>query len=140
MEVKIEVDELQFKNMLDKQLEDMPVDVLQNIIAESVHTYFTQDKCKKVENLFVDVNDSSWTTTKSASQFLLNVMEDCDFSAMQDIIDKMLDDLNRNYHNILIEVVTRMIVQGLSNHYSFYDSVNSIVRDQLVALHNPEVR
>ena len=55
MKIEINVDETQFKDILDKELQDLPKEVLQNIIVESIKGYFQQDPlppdaCKHCSN------------------------------------------------------------------------------------------
>lgn len=132
MEIKIDVDELQFKEVLNKQLRDMPEDIIQKIIMECIREYFTQNNCEMISKLFVQTNRESWGyEKKSSTEFLERVMKECDYSKLQDVVDMAIENLKDDYHHILMEVLTNQLLLGLTSNFGFRDGLEVAVRDIL---------
>ncbi len=133
MEIKIDVDELQFKEVLNKQLRDMPEDIIQKIIMECIREYFTQNNYEMIDKLFVQSNkDYYGFEKKSATEFLNRLIEECDYSKLQDIVDLAILDLRHNYNDILIDVLTLQLLQSFRNS-NFESGLNMTIRDILNA-------
>lgn len=131
MEIKIDVDELQFKEVLNKQLRDMPEDIIQKIIMECIREYFTQNNYEMIDKLFVQSNkDYYGFEKKSATEFLNRLIEECDYSKLQDIVDLAILDLRHNYNDILIDVLTLQLLQSFRNS-NFENGLNMTIRNIL---------
>ena len=56
MKVEINIDETEFKELLDGQLSKLSDETIQNIILESIKQYFAKNDYKNVEDLFLQVD------------------------------------------------------------------------------------
>ena len=130
MKVEINVDEMQFKELLDKQLTELPQEVIQNIIIESIREYFTQDDYKMIENLFIETKTSYGYTEKNSSYFLQGLMRGCDYSKLQEVVDAAIENLKENNERILKDMFIEAIADRLSNTYTMRDSVARILIDR----------
>ena len=150
--IQIEVDEDQFKSLIEKEITDLPKDQIQKIIIESIKSYLTGDETIKIEEVTknsynttiypVEVNRRNYNnlnalltkrydnysgTSYQASDFLINLIKECDFSGLQEVVDNMIEDLKNNYHTILIEVLSKQLVNSIFDERNFKDSVLNII-------------
>lgn len=138
MKVEINVDETQFKDILDKELQDLPKEILQNIIAESIRGYFQQDDYKNVERIFIkdSQNAYSYYHSKEASDLLKSVLKDCNYSELQDVVDEAINTLKNEHYNILKNILTDMFIQGLTQDYKFRESLELAINEVLIRRNN----
>ena len=128
MKVEINVDEMQFKELLDKQLTELPQEVIQNIIIESIREYFTQNDYQMIENLFIKKETHYGYTEKSSSEFLNRLMNGCDYSKLQEVVDAAVENLKENNERILKDMLIEALANSLSNTFSMRQSVENILR------------
>ena len=128
MKVEINVDETQFKELLDNHLSTLPEDTIKDIIVESIRAYFSQNNYEKIEQLFIDSRTSyGGYTEKCANYFLKKLVSDCDYSKLQEVVDVSIDDLKENHERILKDLFIEAIVKSLNNTYSFRETVTQIL-------------
>ncbi len=150
--IQIEVDEDQFKSLIEKEITDLPKDQIQKIIIESIKSYLTGDETIKIEEvtknsygttiypvkvyrrnynnlnaLLTKIYDNYSGTSYQASDFLINLIKECDFSGLQEVVDNMIEDLKNNYHTILIEIVSKQLVNSIFNERDFKENVLNII-------------
>ena len=136
MEVKIEVSESQFKDILEKELTELPKETIQKVIVESIKEYFVQDNYKNLNAFLVDQNNGYGYATKTASKFLNEKLNDCNYSELQEVVDNMIKELKANYNTVLIERMTNILTRGITNDYAFQSAVEGIVTSQLIKMKN----
>lgn len=127
MTVQLKVDETQFKELLDKELKDMPKEVIQEAILSAIKEYFSIDDGK---NLGFLIEESGYHYgEKRPSDFLKKTLAECDYSKLQNIIDKMSEELEKNHKFILQEVVLNALINGFTNTYSMQEVLRSQISD-----------
>ena len=127
MKVEINIDETQFKELLDGHLSKLPEDTIKNIIVESIHGYFSQNNYERIENLFIETKDHYGYKEKCASPFLQRLVRDCDYSKLQDVLDAAINNLVENNEKILKNMFIEAIAAKMHNTYSFEDSVRRVL-------------
>ena len=124
MKIEINVDETQFKDILDKELQDLPKEVLQNIIVESIKGYFQQDDYKNVEKIFLHEEKSSYGWSHNEpNELLTSVLKNCDYYQLQDVVDEAINILKKEHYNILKDILKDMFIKGLTTNYTFQSSL-----------------
>lgn len=125
MKVEINIDETEFKELLDGQLSKLSDETIQNIILESIKEYFVKNDYKNVEDLFLQVDKNQYYgyTSKSANPFFEGLIRDCDYSKLQDLLDKTIDALINNHEEIIKSVFLEAISDKIANTYSFRDHI-----------------
>ena len=136
MEVKLDISEEQLKELMEKELKDLPKEMIQNILVECIKGYFSSNDNARLENIFVEQRNS-WNYVKEPSQFLQKILNDCDYSGLQEVVDKCIEDLKENYRNILLTAISESLINGLTNTYSFQNVIRESIRDELIRLNNP---
>lgn len=129
MEVKIQVDETKFKDVLENELDAFSPEDLHDIIAECIGEYFRSNNYKAIEKIMFDqgfYRDTPSTLLKEA-------VTKCDYSGLQDVVDAMIEKLRNNYQDVLAEVLWLQISRTLANSYSIQDSMNTAILNAIEA-------
>lgn len=118
MEIKINVDETKFKDVLENELNAFSKEELHEIIRECiVEALHNDDTLKK---LFIVKDTGNYYSSERPSQVMIQAAKSIDLSpAYKEIQDKMITTLKENYHELLEKVMLSMIVNGLTNDYDF---------------------
>ena len=123
MEVKIQVDETKFKDVLENELDAFNPEDLHDIIAECIGEYFRSNNYKALEKIMFD--SGFYRDTPSA--LLKEAVTKCDYSGLQDVVDAMINRLRNNYQDVLAEVLWLQISRTLANSYGIQDSMNAAI-------------
>ena len=129
MKVEINIDETQFKELLEGHLSQLPEDTIKNIIVESIRGYFSQNNYEKIENLFIETKNSYGYPEKVASPFLGRLVRDCDYSGLQDVLDAAIKNLVENNERILKDMFIEAIASKMTDTYGFRDSIRQALRE-----------
>lgn len=134
MKLEVNVDETQFKDILDKELKEMPKEVIQAVIVKSMQGYFEQNNYENVQRLFVETTGSQWNIKKTSTDFLNGLVKDCDYSALQDVVDKAIEDVKENHRSIVCDLISKIITDGLFDNYNFKSALDNAIRDVLCSM------
>lgn len=147
MKVELNVDEEQFKELLEKEFKDLPKEKIQNILVESIKTYLNPDdlidnqsnvvlgqtyrKEHPLNKLLMQSTTYHYnSTTVEPSNLLRTLLLQCDFSALQEVVDKMIEDLKENYHSILVELLSCYMAKGITENTTFRFEMEQIIQDE----------
>ena len=154
MKVQIEINENQFTELLEKELGDLPKEDIQAILLESIKSYLHHEDITETQEIINSLNgrikepakiirkqnydklnallireESSWGNRNSRpSELFSQMLNQCNFSGLQDIVDEMIEDLKNNYHNILVEAMSKRIADSLINDYKFQQELTDVVQ------------
>ena len=78
MNITIQIDETQFKDILDKELKDMPKEQLQEIIKQAFTQFFVTNP-KAVQELFFTESEYGFSKRKEPSQLLKSIIGNISF-------------------------------------------------------------
>ena len=134
MEVKINVDESRIPEILEKELNALNAKEIHEIVIECIKQYLSQDNYKNTERLFVYKEKDRYGYTQDTPTDLLYkiLKENIDYSSLQNIIDKCIDELKNNYESLLIKVITEMIATSLANTYNMRGILSEIINQKLI--------
>ena len=138
MKIEINVDEIQFKDILDKELKDLPKEVLQDVIVQGIKGYFEQNNYENVQKLFLKENGgyNSWDTKITTTEFLNGLVNDCDYSGLQDVVDEAIKSVRDNHKEILEDMILRIITNGFFQDYNFRNQLESVILDTIHRIRN----
>ena len=126
MQVTINVDETMFAEVIDKELQALSSDDLKKVVLKAISEYFRQDNYKHTEELIFK-NPSSAYYNKEFTPLMNQMVKSADYSGLQDIVDKCIDEVKSNYEHILIKSISAAIIDGLTNDYQFSQAVRDEV-------------
>ena len=128
MELKINVDETMFKEVIEKELEAFSKEELHEIIRNCIIEALKTDGIFK--ELFVGPNYSSYSYDKNRpTQLVKEAAKSIDLSpAYKEIQDLMINDLKNNYHTMLENVMLSTMAQGLCDDWNFKNTLENQMR------------
>ena len=128
MELKINVDETMFKEVIEKELEAFSKEELHEIIRNCIIEALKTDGIFK--ELFVEPNYSSYSYDKNRpTQLVKEAAKSIDLSpAYKEIQDLMINDLKNNYHTMLENVMLSTMAQGLCDDWNFKNTLENQMR------------
>lgn len=116
MEIKINVDETMFKDIIDKELKAFSKEELHEITRECIIEVFRNDK--NIVRLFLDTSD--WYGKDRPSDLLVAAANKIDLSpAFKEIQEDMISTLKNNYKEVLEHAMLRAIRTNFANSYEF---------------------
>lgn len=112
MEIKINVDETRFKDVLEKELEAFSKEELHEIIRECiVESLRNSDDLK---SFFIVEQNDGYYRSKKPSDLMIEAAKSIDLSpAYKEIQDKMISILKNNHHELLVSVLQKCIMDGM---------------------------
>lgn len=118
MEIKINVDETKFKEVIEKELKAFSKEELHEIVRECiVDALRNNDELKK---LFITKSNSGYYSHDEPSEILKLAAKNIDLSpAYKEIQESMIKELKENYHELLEKTMLGAIINGIANDYEF---------------------
>ena len=135
MELKINIDETMFKDVLEKELKAFSSEELHEIIRECIVEALKTDG--SLRSLFIKPKRYSYETDE-ASQVLYEAAKNIDLSpAYEEIQEMMITELKSNYSKLLQNIMMKTMVDGLCNNWNFRSNLQSAIDEVLMMRANP---
>ena len=135
MELKINIDETMFKDVLEKELKAFSSEELHEIIRECIVEALKTDG--SLRSLFIKPKRYSYETDE-ASQVLYEAEKNIDLSpAYEEIQEMMITELKSNYTKLLQNIMMKTMVDGLCNDWNFRSNLQSAIDKVLTMRANP---
>lgn len=111
MNLTIQIDETQFKDILDKELKDMPKEQLQEIIKQAFTQFFTTNP-KAAQELFYTENEYGYSKRKEPTQLLKSIINNISFEEECDeILTVLKDEFKGNAREIIESVMLKAMAK-----------------------------
>lgn len=135
MEIKINVDETRFKDVLEKELEAFSKEELHEIVRECIVESLRNSE--DLKSLFIVTRNNGYYNLQEPSEVIIEAAKSIDLSpAYKEIQDKMISTLKNNHRQLLVSVLSKCIVNGLMNDNDFRASF----RDETLCLLNDSLQ
>lgn len=135
MELKINIDETMFKDVLEKELKAFSSEELHEIIRECIVEALKTDGILK--SLFIKPKRYSYESDE-ASQVLFEAAKNIDLSpAYEEIQEMMITELKKNYDKLLQNIMLKTMTNGLCNDWNFRNNLQQAIDEVLIARANP---
>ena len=106
--------------------------MLKNIFLEK-----NSDGNNNIETLLYDVEKTDYGARNlKPSYFTRSMLEKLDYSGLQDVVDKCVNDLKENHKDILEELLLNALVGGLSNSYSFQEVLKETIHHEILRMNS----
>ncbi len=129
MELKINIDETMFKDVLEKELKAFSSEELHEIIRECIVEALKTDGT--LRSLFIKPKRYSYESDE-ASQILFEAAKNINLSpAYEEIQEMMIAELKKNYDKLLQNVMLKTMVDGLCNDWNFRSNLELAVNNVL---------
>ena len=111
MNITIQIDETQFKDILDKELKDMPKEQLQEIIKQAFTQFFATNP-KAAQELFYTENEYGYSKRKEPTQLLKSIINNISFEEECDeILTVLKDEFKGNAREIIESVMLKAMAK-----------------------------
>lgn len=118
MEIKINVDETKFKEVIEKELNAFSKEELHEIVRECIVDALKNNE--ELKKLFITRSNGSYFSHDEPSEILKIAAKNIDLSpAYKEIQESMIKELKENYHELLEKTMLGAIVNGIANDYDF---------------------
>lgn len=112
MQISINVDETQFKELMDKSLAALPEEKLQEVVLEGFRTYLTNTNVLKELIMAKD----AWGYEIKPTQFLQEIMlRTTKTNKLNDLRDEMIDVVRENFDEIIHKAMAQIVCNGIFN-------------------------
>ena len=135
MDITINVDESQFKEILDKELKALKPEELHEVLIQCIKEYFTIDNYKNLEHLLVE-NRGGYYGNKVPTEFTIALVKSCDYSKLQEVADACCEKLKTDHDTILKEIMLNAIVSGLTNNFYIHDMISTTIKNEIYSINN----
>lgn len=135
MELKINIDETMFKDVIEKELKAFSSEELHEIIRECIIEALKTDG--SLRSLFIKPKRYSYESDE-ASQILFAAAKNIDLSpAYEEIQEMMISELKANYSKLLQNIMMKTMVNGLCDDWNFRSNLQQAIDEVLIARANP---
>ena len=111
MNLTIQIDETQFKEILDKELKDLPKEQLQDIIKQAFTQFFVTNP-KAVEELFFTEESYGFNKRKEPTPLLRSIIGNISFDEECDeILTALKDEFKGNAREIIESVMLKAMAK-----------------------------
>ena len=111
MNLTIQIDETQFKEILDKELKDLPKEQLQDIIKQAFTQFFVTNP-KAVEELFFTEESYGFNKRKEPTPLLRSIIGNISFDEECDeILTVLKDEFKGNAREIIESVMLKAMAK-----------------------------
>ena len=117
MQVVINMDDEKFDQLFGEEVGKLDPREIKDIFAECVKEYFTQNNYQNVERLITE-KESYYGSKPKFTWFGQKLIEHCDYSKLQEVVDKVIDSMVNNHETLLKEMLFEVISVGFTNSYS----------------------
>ena len=110
MNITIQIDETQFKDILDKELKDMPKEQLQEIIKQAFTQFFITNP-KAAQEMFFTENEYGFSKRKEPTQLLKSIINNISF---EEECDEILTVLKDEFKGNAREIIESIMIKAMA--------------------------
>ena len=134
MELKINIDETMFKDVIEKELNAFSKEELHEIIRECIAEALKTNGSFK--SLFIKPKRYSYDLDEP-SQVLIEAAKSINLSsAYEEIQEMMITELKTNYTKLLQNVMLQVMINGLCDNWAFRQNLEDVMTHILVRREN----
>lgn len=130
MQITVNVEDDTFKQIVEREITNIPSEKLQEIIIDAMKGYFSANNYEKA-NLLVYKKESYGYHQEVPTDFAERIIRDCDYSKLQEVVDAAIEDLKTNHERLLREILMETLATGLINNYSFQTGLREAITNEL---------
>lgn len=118
MELKINIDETQFKDVMEKELKALTPEQLTDIFKEAIKQYLLSDNAAVIKNLFIDRSYSYGSSSSRPTALTQKIVEKIDFKQELDpVIQEIKNELLGHSREILEATMFKAIARSIIDTY-----------------------
>jgi len=118
MQVVINMDDEKFDQLFGDEVGKLDPREIKEIFAECIKAYFEQNNYQNIERLITEKDGSYYSSKPKFTWFGQKLIEHCDYSKLQEVVDKVIESMVNNHETLLKEMLFEVIARGFINSYS----------------------
>ena len=135
MQLVVNLDDEKFKDIVDKEIHDLPKEKIQEILLEGLRSYVSTDtdsSNRVIRSIFEEKDHNGYFNTNKPTKYFESIVSNWDHHSekVNELMDAMIDTLIKENKSLLVEVFTNLIAHSLANkmqtNNSFKDAINDI--------------
>lgn len=120
MNITINVDETQFKEILDRELKDLPKEDLQEIIKQALTQYIMSNP-ELVKNLLITNRISRYSNEYTPTPIMEDIVKSIDFSkeceeVAQALKNELIGNSRKVLEELMLKTIARSMLEGIRNN------------------------
>lgn len=136
MDIKIEINEDQFRELLEKEFDNLSKETLHSILMKSFKEALVANDNKILKDLLMEKDDtryySSYKDHYIPTNFTKSIINSAtDTSKVQEIFDLMIDDIKENHREIMLQLFSSIVASSLADNWDFKTKLNCAIQEQI---------
>ena len=127
MQVVINMDDEKFDQLFGDEVGKLDPREIKEIFAECIKAYFEQNNYQNIERLITEKDGSYYSSKPKFTWFGQKLIEHCDYSKLQEVVDKVIASMVNNHETLLKEMLFEVISRGFTNSYSMQEAFKSSI-------------
>ena len=144
MQLIVNIDEKMFDGSIGEALKSLKPEDMAEMINNCVKEYLLSRDIQGVsviEHLLLRKEKTYWGDKNVEPTFFTKEMfKQLDYSGLQDVVDKCIEELKTNYRDIIDKILLETMVAGMTKTCAFQDTVSSTVRDIIYQINVNRIR
>lgn len=127
-EIKLVISDEKFDEVVRGSLDNIDPKALTEAIIQAI-----AEKLKTEDRLCNQLmfEEQGYFGNKTPSKLIMNSIEQCDMSKLQEVIDKMIDELKENYKEVLIGSITEMFYKTMEFKFGYSDTLKCVIEQNI---------
>ena len=134
MEVRITIEDSRLESILNNESTALTDEEIHEVLHKALVEYVHENQFNAIKNAVVSSSYSGYYLDRDLVKKIIN---DCDFSALQDCIDYIIDELKKNYTSVLAEILAQVLAEKLTKSNTFYEATRDTIPRYFVERNNP---
>ena len=138
--VTVNIDEKMFDDSIGGALKAMKPEEMQDMISNCIKEYLmgkNENGDQNIETLLYDIEKQYYGgRVLRPSHFTKAMLDKLDYSGLQEVVDKCVNDLKENHKDIIEKLLLNLMIDGLTNTYGFRSAVEMAASDVVHRLNN----
>ena len=132
--INIEDDE-KFQKIIKEGIAALQPEDLKEVLIGAIREILTKNNGQILKDLLIR-DEGTYSRRYVPTQLAMKCFDQCDFTGLQDVADKMTAILNDNYKNILENLLFKLIIEGAFSRSGFYDTFARETSNQIIKREN----
>ena len=127
-QVIINVEDDEYKEIVEKGIRALKPEQLQETIVSAIGDFLRANNYEIIKNIFIYKPDYR---NPEPTLFFRNILNQLDYSELQEILSKIIDELSNNYKEVLVSAMSDLLISRLSNNARLTDTISDIAQNQI---------
>ena len=129
-QVIINVEDDENKEIVEKGIKALKPEQLQETIVSAIGDFLKANNYNILKNILFE-RKSNYDSTLVPSRFLDNIIRSLNYSELQVMLDKIIDELSNNYKEVLVAGMSDLLINRLTSDYHLDNLIKGIDQQEI---------